>query len=207
MTVPPKAIQVSVVSPMTSGGQGVPADVDIDVCHDAEGFPRLRQSTVQARLRDSALEVAYTRPDLLPAARRLFGVARAHDNDRILSAGPAELPVEVRKRMVDAGLTPAEVLAAFTIELTTTAVGRDRAPKRGSRRDIRAVRTGVTLLSELTWLRPPQECDLLMLARVVLGVQQIGLGGGRGRGTVSCWLDGSRAGTCTLAGITSLEGP
>jgi hypothetical protein len=206
----PATLHFQVERPLTSGGDGVPwGEADIDVQHDRRGWPGLRRSTLNARLGESCLEFLPVRPDLAAAAVRLFGRPGGHDDDRVLSVRDARLPAQVRRVLlaamtgVDATsrIAAAEALDAFTLLVTTTAVDEHGAPLRGSRRDVRAVRPGVLFVAELRWVRDPEPDELTCLARAVLGLHQIGLGGTRGRGLVTATLDGDPARTRELAGL------
>lgn len=202
----PSTLHLRVERPLTSGGHGVPwGGVDIDVHHDHDGLPAIRRSTLNARLRESCLEFLPLRPDLAPAALRLFGCPGQHKDGRILSVRDALLPSEVSHAVRDAvpgRITQHEALDGFTTVITTTAMTNRGGPARGSRRDVRAVRPAITFIAVLRWRPDPVETDVECLARAVLGLQQIGLGSSRGRGVVTASLDGDRAQTRTLAKIT-----
>lgn len=203
---PPSTLHLRVERPLTSGGHGVPwGGVDIDVHHDHDGLPAIRRSTLNARLRESCLEFLLVRPDLAPAALRLFGSPGQHEDGRILSVRDAVLPPSVSLVVRDAvpdKISKYEALNGFTTVITTTAMTSRGGPARGSRRDIRAVRPDITFIAVLRWPSEPVGIDLECLARAVLGLQQIGLGSSRGRGVVTASLDGNRAQTCTLAKLT-----
>ncbi|MGQ0776302.1 MAG: hypothetical protein ACT4NY_18060 [Pseudonocardiales bacterium] len=204
MTELPEALHLRVERPMTSAGGHTPwGGVDIDVHHDDDGLPGLRRSTLSARLGEVCLEFLPAFPDLAAAAARLFGRTGTHEDTRVLSVRDARLPVRVRRVLrsaVDDGrLTKYEALDAFTAVVTTTAIDATGAPRHGSRRDVRAVRPGMTFVAELRWLAEPTSTDLTCLARAVLGLHQIGLGGTRGRGLVTATLDGDPTATHALA--------
>jgi len=200
----PETLHLRVERPMTSGGNHLSwGGVDIDVHHD-DGLPGLRRSTLNARLGEVCLEFLPARPDLTGAAARLFGRAGAHDDTRVLSVRDARLPAQVRRALRSAvdgdRITKSDALDAFTTVVTTTAIDATGAPRHGSRREVRAVRPGVTFVAELRWLvAQPTATDLTCLARAVLGLHQIGLGGSRGRGLVTATLDGDQETTRTLA--------
>jgi hypothetical protein len=91
-----------------------------------------------------------------------------------------------------------QVLDAFTVTLVSTAIEPGGAPRPHARRAVRALRPGVTLNAELTWIRDPSPGAVCLLARCVLGLRQIGQGANRGLGSVVCTLDGDRDGTIRL---------
>ncbi|MGH3937526.1 MAG: hypothetical protein ACRDTG_02660 [Pseudonocardiaceae bacterium] len=204
MTERPEALHLLVERPMTSAGGHTPwGGVDIDVHHDDDGLPGLRRSTLNARLGEVCLEFLPAYPELAGAATRLFGRTGAHEDIRVLSVRDARLPTRVdrvvRSAVVGSRLTKYEALDAFTTVVTTTAIDATGAPRHGSRRDVRAVRPGLTFVAELRWLAEPTATDLTCLARAVLGLHQIGLGGTRGRGLVTATLDGDPTATRALA--------
>ena len=193
-------LHITVVHPMTSATDGIPAaDEDVDVSHDRYGCPVIPRNRLAARLRDGCLEAVRCQPTLLDAARRLFGAPGAHDDAAILAVGDATLPDPVRKAIRYAlsawsspgdppALTTTDVLDGFTTIIRSTAVDATGGPRPTSLRRVRAVLPDVPFVSQLTWHGEPTTTDLACLARAVLGVQQIGLGGTRGRGTVVCAL-------------------
>jgi CRISPR/Cas system CSM-associated protein Csm3 (group 7 of RAMP superfamily) len=210
VTETPEALHLRVERPMTSAGGHLPwGGVDIDVHHDDDGLPGLRRSTLNARLGEVCLEFLPAYPDLADAAARLFGRADVHEDIRVLSVRDAWLPARVarilRSAVTDRRITRYEALDAVTAVITTTAIDATGAPRDGSRRDIRAVRPGVTFVAELRWLAEPTDTDLTCLARAVLGLHQIGLGGSRGRGLVTATLDGDATATHALARLDPRE--
>lgn len=212
-TAAPTIVTFTVVSPMFIAGEsagGTPADIDVTT--DRHGLPFIPRARVSARLRDSALGVVTAFPDLLEPALQLLGRVGSHHTRRLLTVGDAHLPDPVRGAVAatldlhqgNPGAAD-RVAALITDALTTveanTAVDRAGAPRRGSLRTARVVIPGVTFTADLTWREPPDPIHLTCLARIALGVTQLGMRGGRGRGAVDTTLGGDRSGTLAAADL------
>lgn len=206
---------VGILRPCVVGvDDGDDLDVDLGTVVDDFGIPYIPKNRMSARLRDAALRVfgeAGATPADLDAAVALFGAsATTAEQDRVVRVGRAQWPRDAQATVVAAirahedryggsGAMRENVTAVLTTTIRRTALDDRKAPRRGSLREVRAVRPGVVFESELSWTRPPTGSELRFLARCVLAVEQIGYGESDHQGRVECALDGDRETTIRLA--------
>lgn len=191
-------LSVTLVSDATFGrGEGVAGLVDVEISHDADGFPFVNGRTLKGLLVEEWVNFRYALGDNSwdAAATQLFGVSGATDHEAmsILRIGNAELPEDLRQALraeiKSEGLRPQDVLASLTtIRRQTSIDARDGAPEAGSLRAIRVLLRETTLFARLQFLREPDEHTLVLLAACVLGVRRGGSGRNRGRGRISLLL-------------------
>ncbi len=206
---------VEILRPCVIGvDDGDDLDVDLGTVVDEFGIPYIPKNRMSARLRDAALRVlgeAGATPADLDAAVALFGASETTaEQNRTVRVGRAQWPRDAQatvvaairaheRRHVGSGALRENVTAALTTTIRRTALDDRKAPRRGSLREIRAVRPGVLFEAELAWTRPPTGPQLQFLARCVLAVEQIGYGESDDQGSVECALDEDRDTTIRLA--------
>ncbi|WP_245646159.1 hypothetical protein [Nocardiopsis trehalosi] len=222
----PAFLVIDLAAPaLFAGASAAGTAADADVVTDAHGLPYLPRHRVAARLRDAAVTAVRAEPALLPAARALFGAARAHGPDRILRIGHALPPEPVRAAVAWAleqrAADPAtdhgpDLLRAVTDAYTSLESGVEIAggTAEGRLRTVRVLDPGLRLAAALRWTRAPEPGELRCLARAALAFTQAGLKASRGRGRVDVRLapaadtDARRAHAATLAwaGVRAVHG-
>lgn len=208
MNTPPATVTIALLADTTFGIGFDPAGpADVEVAHDATtGLPIVPGSSLRAMLRDAwrTMEPAFSSPAALQAAVRCYGPIGDVDETAILHISDATLPAGlsalVAGRVARKELAAAQILASLTSVRAQTAIDdKTGGPVSGSLRLVRAVVRGLVFSAPLTWLTPPREAEVAVLAASALAVRNAGLGRTRGRGLVDVRLDGDRAGTLAAA--------
>jgi len=199
-------LRITLVSDATfARGDGVAGEVDQEIDHDRDGFPRINGKRLNGLLKDEGANILYglslqTVPlpagvldRWLKAHTRLFGMSGSHDGSE--GAGlvrTANMP-EALRRVVRAKLPkPRDVLRALTTVVRQTAIDHaTRVPATGSLRSARAALRTLWFESDVpveTATSNTQEDELAWLSACVLALRRAGLRRTRGRGRVACML-------------------
>lgn len=184
-------------------GDGVVGLVDSEVEHDEDGLPYLRGRTLKGLLFEKcknilfALNAQNAQMDQWQTAQdRLFGCPGSTWKDEaLLHIGDARLPELLRQAVRHAiscnenKLTPTDILESLTDIRRQTAIDETSgAPEKASLRAMRVVRCPLSFEATLTFLEPPEDIDLPLLAACVLAFRRAGTARNRGRGRLCAFL-------------------
>jgi CRISPR/Cas system CSM-associated protein Csm3 (group 7 of RAMP superfamily) len=193
----PKMIHIILKSATTFGsGDGVTGLVDREIEHDSHGFPYLRGKTLKGLLAESAENILFamqvreqdgTNP-WFQAKTKLFGLPGRGDKEErgSLHVGDAQLPANLRSRILSSGLSKNDILYSLTGIRRQTAINPNGAPDNASLRSMRVLLPGVILEAPIDFDgEEPDDTQLQLLAAAVLDLRHGGTGRNRGRG----WLE------------------
>jgi hypothetical protein len=199
----PSTIDILIVTPASVGvGPSSAFEPDLLVATDTRGFPYIPRQRLIMRLRQVADHIS-----------RLTGTAYVNDAalHRILRSpntlAPEELAVEigsaelsecVRKSAESLG-HPRAVTAYFTRDDAMTSNAWDGRPIEGSMRTFRRMRAGWVYSAPLRWHADATIADVQTLAKLLVGLEQIGGKESRGWGYIQAAFGGDWDKTVCLA--------
>jgi hypothetical protein len=196
-------LNVELKSATTFGrGDGLAGVVNVEVQHDAYGFPFLGGKTLKGLLSAACAEILYSLGKINPklgedwstSGQRLFGnpgskaseMGILHVSDATL---PEDLRSEVSKQVENEDLTAEEVLQTLTDLRRQTAMDAvSGAPKGESLRTLRVILREMTFAARIDFMQNPTTRDLALLAACVRAMRRVGTGRNRGRGRVKAAL-------------------
>lgn len=188
-------IVIQLVSDASFGsGDGLPGVVDLEIEHDADGFPMIRGRTLKGLLREECANLRYALgpawEQWAAAEQWLFGRSGATtQHHAAMQIGSAQLPPALRAELQRLIPTASERLAALTTIRRQTAVDAQRgAPETGSLRSMRVLLRQTYLLADVSFLTPPDPSRLALLSACVLALRRGGSGRNRGRGELCALL-------------------
>ncbi len=200
-------ITIDLLSDATfSRGEGTAGVVDVEVEHDTWGLPFLGGKTLHGLVRDAWLSMQDCFPQLIHAAKRVFGTEADCDESAIVRIGDAVVDdatrtwIRAAESRKNNPLSANAVLEALTDIRRQTSEDRDTgAPAETTLRAVRVVVRGLTLRAPLHWLAEPNDEDIRCLSLALLAARHTGLGRNRGRGHVRMSLDGDIEKTRAIA--------
>jgi CRISPR/Cas system CSM-associated protein Csm3 (group 7 of RAMP superfamily) len=178
-------------------GDGVAGLVDAEVQHDEYGLPYLGGRSLRGLLCEECASLMFAlrrqKKDTpwQASARRLFGNPGSSAADQaILHVGDARLPEDlrmaVRAEIEQENLTREQVLNSLTAIRRQTAMDIEKgAPQKETLRSMRVVVRETRFEAQLSFVQPPAEQDLALLAACVKALRRAGTGRNRGRGELS----------------------
>ncbi|MEX1257403.1 MAG: RAMP superfamily CRISPR-associated protein [Gemmatimonadota bacterium] len=189
-------LRITLLSATTiGGGEGMPAEVDVDVEYDEWGLPFIGGRRLKGLLVEEAALIlgAFPQAEWVQAAEWLFGrPADARSISHFRIADGQLLPdvrAQVREAVEAKRASAADILGTLTEIRAQTAIDPTTgAPLKGTLRRTRALRRGLNFYSPIDWGGDPGERPQALLAGCALAVRRIGLGRSRGKGAVSLTL-------------------
>ena len=185
-------------------GQSTPGEVDLDVVHDADGFPYYgaralkghwrEQTELAARVLAEGATPTAKAAELARVVGRCFGHGGINDgvqggihlNDAMV---PAAIRILFATAIQAQQLTPSEVLSSTTDIRQFTAVNDETGTvEKGSLRKFRVVRKDLVLEAELDGFDGLPEHEIGLLAAGLSSLRYLGTMKHRGKGWVSCAL-------------------
>lgn len=175
-------------------GDGVPSLIDSEVQHDEYGLPFLGGRSLKGLLEEECANIIFALErqgkdnKFRKAAQHLFGNPGSRDSDKaILHVGNARLAEDLRRAValeIDGEkLRREDVLNSLTAIRNQTAIDeKSGAPKEKSLRSMRVVLRGTPFEAELSFIKPPTDMDLPLLAACIKAFRRAGTGRNRGRG-------------------------
>jgi hypothetical protein len=209
-------IQFELKSDTTFGrGDGVSGLVEMEVAHDAQGFPYLNGRTLKGLLTeecDTLLELlSVLRPmhfsEFQQARNWLFGEPGSRNRQRgALKISHARLPTGLRTATAAAGMKPGEVLNSLTTIRRQSAISiRTGAPEPHMLRSTRVILRKIFFVSHVSSLRKLNETEISLVAASVLHWRRAGSIRNRGRGRLVADLKDEKGASLLRKGMQLLE--
>lgn len=192
-------LRIEMLSDTTFGrGEGTAGLVDVEVDYDPKtGLPFIHARTLKGLLVEACSDLLYSLDamrsvsleDWRDAALFLFGIpGSTAGTDARLKISHATFSPAFQAAVVQSGMTPEQVLDAWTAVRTQTAATVLGVPEEGSLRSVRVVRRGTVLYAPLRFEPKPDEKALTLLDMVIRTTRRAGLGRNRGRGHIAMRL-------------------